>query len=174
MEITGKILLNSAEKIIGNQKEQSKRAESKNITANVDQARSTAQSRLVGMQADLSETQKLFSKEQARLQILQSNDDPLTGKTAAGMTFDGKPLFPELNQDWPQDPTQRPELIRTVEESLTQARARLKSLQVEMENHLAVEFSAAAKMSEPGELSFADAKTSLDPQRVARLTRPQA
>ncbi|WP_143464724.1 LIC10415 family protein [Leptonema illini] len=168
MEITGKTLLNSAEKILSGHREKTKTPESESASVKSDEVRSTAQMRLAGMQAGLNDMQRVYSREQARLNLLKDSGDGLNEQTSAEMTFEGEPLFPEMKGQWNRD-----ELIRTVEQSLNEARARLKSMQVEMENHLAVEFSAAPDARLSGDLAAGIAGSRLDPERVARLTRLQ-
>lgn len=167
MEITGKTLLNSAEKILSGHREKARAPEREPSEAKTNDVRSTAQVRLAKIQAGLNDMQRLYSREQARMKLLRS-DEKLDSKSAAELTFEGEPLFPEIKGDW-----NREELLRTVEQSLNQARARLKSMQVEMENHLALEFSTAPDMGLSGDLSAGIAGSRLDPERVARLTRLQ-
>ncbi|MBW7857765.1 MAG: hypothetical protein H3C43_05630 [Leptonema sp. (in: Bacteria)] len=120
------------------------------------------------MQSSLNEVQKSYSREQARLTLLNDGSENLEN-----VTFEGKPLFPEIKADLPK--LNRDELIRTVAQSLQETRSQLKSLQVEMENHLAIEFS-----SEPSSKVSADSLISgmvgaqLEPERVAKLIRNQS
>lgn len=168
MEITGKTLLSSAEKIISGYREKTKAPESQLPAVASEEVRSSAQIRLASMQVRLNDLQRVYSREQARLNLLQDAGFDLNEKTASELTFEGEPLFPEVKGQW-----NREELRQTVEQRLNEARARLKSLQVEMENHLAVEFPAAFDSRLPSDLSQGLAGSRLDPERVARLTRLQ-
>lgn len=167
MEITGKILLNSAEKILSSRNDSNKAVDATDSKVSVPESPNTAQMRLTAMQANLNDAQKSYSREQARLILL--NDPTENLKNAS---FEGKPLFPEIKADMPK--LNRDELIRTVEQSLQETRARLKSLQVEMENHLAIEFSSepSSKLSVDSIISGM-AGSQLEPERVAKLIRGQ-
>lgn len=165
MEITGKYLLNSAESIVRGRRAQ----EPKGTEADQRSAPSTAvesgwQARLLAMQGTLGEMQRVYSREQARHNYLQEHFDEIT----RDLHFDGEPLFPDI----PEKPD-RKTLLFGVEERLKELRTQLKSVQVEMENHLALQFASEKSLGlDHLDLSAGLAGSRLDPERVARLTRP--
>lgn len=166
MEITGKYLLNSAESIVRSRKAQDTRQteQSGKPGAAAPVVESGWQARLLSMQGTLGEMQRTYSREQVRHDYLQEHFDEIT----ADLHFDGEPLFPDI----PEKPD-RKTLLFGVEERLTELRTQLKSVQVEMENHLALQFASGESLGLGGmDLSAGLAGSKLDPERVARLTRP--
>ena len=114
------------------------------------------------LQASLNAAQKSYSLEQARLSWLENP----VGKPE-DMQFDNEKLFPDFPfgediETYKQETTQRiGDLART-----------LKGLQVEMENIFALNFEAAPEISiDADTLASVKGITSLDPGRVAKLTR---
>jgi len=156
MQITGKNLLSSAESLLRERRERPLRssaaAEPQNSESYLQSGR--AQARLVHLQGRLSGTQHEFSREQARLAFLD-NPDEKPGE----LLFDGQPLFPEPDISG---------LRGKVKERLDGLERNLRTLQVEMENMVALGLVSTAEFK-PEDLNRAIGR--VDPQQVSRLTR---
>ena len=168
MQVTGKHLLNSAEYILRDRRQEQKNPGGVSGSAGT-QARDTVQSsgtlesRLPGLQANLSTIQNDYSREQARYTYLTRYPD----QVSAELRFGEAPLFPEFKPDMNTG-----ELPSKVSNNMEKLMSALKGVQVEMENLYALNFNAppeaamdAAALVQNGGLK------DLDPERVARLTR---
>lgn len=169
MEVTGKYLLNQAESILKDRRQDSKSRVSKDgqiqdagKTVKADGLRQGVfESRLMNLQESLGEIQKDYSREQTRFAYLTSNPD----KISKDLLFDGEALFPELNSGGSLEA-----LKRHVEDKLKELTRNLKGKQVEMENLLALNFNSVPGVK-PEDLTGLEGMKNLDPARVARLTR---
>ncbi len=174
MQISGKALLNSAENIIKERRQENQRsagdgvgvgakAGSTNSAEGLSQ--SSLESRLLKLQADLSGVQREYSREQSRSEYLNRNPEQIS----AALRFGEEPLFPELQDG------QKPNLdalSKATADRMEHLMRSLKSVQVEMENLYALNFNGpsadsvdAARLLEQGGVK------QLDPARVAHLTR---
>jgi hypothetical protein len=170
MQITGKLLLNSAEGILKDRKQE--QTEIKDTKASQNALKSTArsslkqttvESRLLDLQSVISELQKSYSREHARMSYLKESPSEINGD----LKFDGKPLFPEFGSDFNPEKT-----ALRVTDQMKHLMQSMRKIQVEMENIHALKFAS----SEPSDLNTAfqvnsDALKELNPERVARLTR---
>jgi len=157
MQITGKNLLSSAESLLRERRERPLRSSAASEPQNsesVDLQSGRAQARLVQLQGRLSGTQHEFSREQARLAFLDNPDDK-----PGELLFDGQPLFPEPDISG---------LRGKVKERLDGLERNLRTLQVEMENMVALGLVSTAEFK-PEDLNRAIGR--VDPQQVSRLTR---
>lgn len=166
MEVTGKTLLNSAQNILKNKKQESAKAKEAGNTAETKvtntELNSSLNAQVLRLQASLSVAQKSHSHAQAQLSYLNSNEQG----SPENMLFDNEPLFPSLPFKKSID-----EYKLEIENDVTQMAQKLKSLQVEMENVFAFNFQTTPNMDLNAD-SLAQAKgfTTLDPNRVAKLT----
>lgn len=170
MEVTGKYLLNQAQSILKDRKNDSrsstpeKGVSDPSASARGTEAagRSSHQSRLLTLQNSLATMQKEFSKEQARLTYLKSHPGAIT----EDLRFENERLFPELEAG------PLPESLQdTVSHKLEKLVHDLKGVQVEMENLYALNFhKAPASGFEPSDLGKLSQTSNINPNRVARLT----
>ena len=168
MQISSKHLLNSAEGIL---KERKNVAQESAPQQGAEKAASRAggmtqgmlESRLLGLQDNLRDAQVQYSREQARFKYITENPDQID----SSLTFQNEALFPELEQG------QRPaDLQQQVAGAMEQLARSLKSMQVEMENLYALNFSALPRTDLSAEsLSEQGVMRDLDPGRVSQLTR---
>ncbi|MDH5656861.1 MAG: hypothetical protein OEZ34_13190 [Spirochaetia bacterium] len=170
MQITGKLLLNSAEGILKDRKQENSEIknskssdQSSKTVSSAGIGQTTIESRLLDLQNSISEIQNQYSREQTRYSYLTESPDEIN----ENLKFNEKPLFPEYNQEF------NPENAKIyVAKSMTELMQNLKKIQIEMENIHALKF----KMNEDPASQAAfhvnqDAVKHLDPERVARLTR---
>ena len=168
MEVTGKTLLNSAQNIIKNKKQD--RALSHKPDAGVaaqtkgpqTDIHTTLNTQVLRLQASLSVAQKNHSQAQAQLSFLDNGDISNAGQ----MKFDNEPLFPDFSTD-----KNITEYREEVSQRVQDMARKLKSLQVEMENMFAFNFETTMDMKLNADtLAQAKGLVALDPQRVAKLT----
>ncbi len=171
MEITGKYLLNKAESILKDRKQEARaqKSESSSRTDSAHSSRSESvsqnalQTRLLNLQESLTNVQNDYTREQTRFAYLQEHPDQIN----SSLRFNDAPLFPELSQQ-----TDLESLKQGVGEKVQSLLHTLKSIQVEMENLVALNFNAVPRsVQEARSLTDAQAMMQLDPERVARLTR---
>lgn len=171
MQISARILLNSAENILRDRQRDAQNMEQRK-TADTTGARpvrteglskGALESRLLKLQASLSHIQKDYSFEQTRLAYLTEAPQEIN----AELLFDGEALFPEWREG-----INAGEIENRARASLDNLLRNLKRIQVEMENLYALDFPAAPRMKVDAEaLSKNNVMTDLNPSRVARLTR---
>lgn len=157
MQITGKNLLSSAESLLRERREKPLRAGAPaepRSSESVNVQSGAAQARLVHLQGRLSGTQVEFSREQARLAFLD-NPDEKPGE----LLFNGQPLFPE---------TDISDLRSKVKERLDGLERSLRTLQVEMENMVALGMVSTAEFK-PEDLNRTIGR--VDATQVSRLIR---
>lgn len=170
MQVSGKLLLNSAENILKERHKENRptgAGESGTHAAKAGTSdglnQTTLESRLLKLQANLSTIQHQYTREQARQTYLNQNPEQIGPE----LKFGDDPLFPEFQPGMNLEGLQK-----DVSGSLEKLIRSLKSVQVEMENLYALNFDAppeartdAARLLEQGGLR------NLDPARVAHLTR---
>ncbi|MCR9144810.1 MAG: hypothetical protein NXI24_21410 [bacterium] len=170
MQVSGKLLLNSAENILKERHKDQRPAGANAGDAAASRTgateglnQSTMESRLLKLQANLSTIQHQYSREQARQTYLKESPQQITPE----LKFGDEPLFPEFQANMNLEGLQK-----DVSGSMEKLIRSLKSVQVEMENLYALNFDAppeartdAAALIEQGGLR------NLDPARVAHLTR---
>ncbi len=172
MQVSGKVLLNSAENILKERHKDQRPAGAQAGNAAGSQpaaeglTQPTLERRLLKLQANLSTIQHQYSREQARQTYLDESPAQINPE----LRFGDEPLFPELPAS--PDAEKLAGLRKDVSGTLEKLIRSLKSVQVEMENLYALNFDAppkaeadAARLLEQGGLK------SLDPARVAHLTR---
>jgi len=171
MQISSKVLLNSAEGILKERKKESvfdpASTETGDKSRVIDNLLSVnpgeMQARLMKLQSNLGDTQDELSKEQSRQAYLQNDPQSIT----KSLKFNDEILFPELNNG--MDVSKLKDSVSARVEMLSK---NLKQIEVEMENLYALQFQPG----EPGEIdtnSLVGSKTmnQLDPSRVAKLTK---
>jgi hypothetical protein len=170
MQVSGKLLLNSAENILKERHKEQRPAGAGTGDGKVARTGATEglnqtalESRLLKLQANLSTIQHQYSREQARQTYLAETPEQIGPE----LKFGDEPLFPEFQSNINLEGLQK-----DVSGSLEKLIRSLKSVQVEMENLYALNFDAppdartdAARLMEQGGLR------NLDPARVAHLTR---
>lgn len=171
MQISSKVLLNSAEGILKERKKEG--ASDQTSTESGDKNRISdsllsvnpgeLQARLMKLQSNLGNTQDELSKEQSRQAYLQNDPQGIN----ASLKFNDEILFPELKNG--MDTAKLKDSVSAKVEMLSK---NLKQIEVEMENLYALQFQPG----EPGEMdtnSLIGSKTMnhLDPSRVAKLTK---
>jgi len=171
MQISGKMLLNSAESILRDRREEARGRETGSARGNETDTdgridalqQGILESRLLKLQASLGNIQNDYSREQARFTYLTAHPEQMS----QSLQFNNEPLFPELKDGVD------PDVLRTkVSDRLTGLVRALKSIQVEMENLYALNFNSMPSANTNAEtLISARALKTLDPSRVARLTR---
>jgi len=170
MQISSKLILNSAENILKDRKQEQKSSavsgrstSSSSLRQSEGLSQSVVESKLLSLQDSLRDVQKTLSREQARYSYLIGNRNEISDS----LEFDGSPLFPELKKGESFDSIQVG-VVRQIEASIHS----LKSIQVEIENLYALKFEAPPnpETSITSLLKF-DLLKGLDPERVARLTR---
>ncbi len=172
MQISGKMLLNSAENILRDRKGEAahrpppsgaeNRKPDQGSLGGINQG--VLQSRLLKLQASLRDIQHDYSREQARQAYVNQTPD----KISPSLHFDGEPLFPELETD----AMALTELRERITDRMRHLNRNLKGVQVEMENLYALNVSnPPGKIPGAVETLEAGALRDLDPGRVARLTR---
>lgn len=174
MEITGKTLLNQAESILKDRRQDSRgaggvRGSDGSIgrtSGRSDVSQTSMESRLLNLQSSLNQIQHDYSREQTRHTYLNNYPDRITSE----LRFGEEPLFPELLKD-KADPS---ELQRKVSHNMDQLMRALKGVQVEMENLYALNFDAPpTPIKDAATLLSNKGIKELDPSRVARLTDSQ-
>ncbi len=173
MQVSGKSLLNSAESILRDRKQDrgpgpatgpELRASGRELGLESLQ-QGVLESRLLSLQANLSAIQRDYSREQSRHSYLTQNPSEIN----AELRFGEEALFPEFRAG--MDLGQMRGQVGEAMERLVRA---LKSVQVEMENLHALSFEApvTVQAGEAQQLVDRGGLKELDPERVARLTRP--
>lgn len=154
MQISGKYLLSSAETLLNRR---SNRISSQGSGPDTSRELQPAlmHSRLMQIQGHLAHVQHDYSREQARL----ASVDAVEGRE--NLQFDGAPLFPEKDTG---------DLRGKITDRLDVLGKQLKSLQVEMENMVALGFKPEEYKIDP-KLAHDTSMRPIDPDRVARLTR---
>ncbi|MEQ8353522.1 MAG: hypothetical protein RH862_18750 [Leptospiraceae bacterium] len=169
MQITGKALLNSAESILKDRKEDSSsrtnRAPRENATSSRPGDRlelDGMENRLLTLQKSLGELQNQYTREQTR----QSYLNQFSNEVGPELQFQGEPLFPELSQG-----KSLKDIQTLVAESLNQLTSRLRKTEVEMENLYALNIDSSVAPRIGAQELNSQALRNIDPGRVARLTR---
>lgn len=170
MQISSKHLLNSAEGILKDRRNVQKQTSGESGSSEkAAAARPTGmtqgmiESRLLSLQDSLRDAQVRYSREQARYSYITQNPGEIDEK----LTFQNEVLFPELAQG-----AKPQELEPKVAGAMEQLARSLKSIQVEMENLYALNFSALPRSDvDVGALFENKGMRDLDPGRVSRLTR---
>ena len=175
IEINGKILLNSAEKILKNRHEHEGRSKANTYNnksphqvklSSTTSTNDISESRLLKLQANLNELQGFYSREQMRSDYLQNKSKQIT----AELQYNGKALFPEYNPEMDFKA-----LSSGIARSIRELLHSLKGIQVEIENLYALNYAQMSASNLPTKeikdaLSSLSAKT-ITPERVAHLTR---
>ena len=171
MQISSKVLLNSAEGILKERKKESSfdpastESEDKNRISDslLSVNPGELQDRLMKLQLNLGNTQDELSKEQSRHAYLQNDPQAIT----ASLKFNDEILFPELKNG--MDAAKLQDSVSAKVEMLSK---NLKQIEVEMENLYALQFNPV-ETAEMDTNSLVDSKTmnQLDPSRVAKLTK---
>lgn len=171
MQISGKMLLNSAEGILRERRDENRGGQDSGVGKSESSATlkpdglnpDTIQVRLLNLQASLSGIQNEYSREQARHSYLSRTPEAIN----SSLRFNDSPLFPELETG-----ISLREIEERVVSRLQELDRALKAVQVEMENLYALNFNALPQPGiEPGDLAKNQPVRALDPTRVARLTR---
>ena len=171
MEITGKYLLNQAESILRDRNRETRSL--KNGSSDLSEARSSKnsgeinpgilESKMLHLQDSLKAVQYEYSRQQTRFAYLTDHPDQIR----PSLKYDNDLLFPELS-----DTTNFSELKERVSGELNSLKRNLKSIQVEMENLVALNFKEPmGQIFNPETILDGSAMKELDPSRVARLTR---
>lgn len=172
MNISGKMILNSAEGILRERKGASNTRHKADISVNKEGTlrktegvkQDLLQVRLLNLQASMNRIQSEYSREQSRYSYLKNHPGEIQEK----LQFSGKALFPELGAG----KIDFDSLKKSVSNRLQDLGRNLKSVQVEMENLFALNFNT---LPIPGidaeKLLQAPALRAIDPSRVAKLTR---
>lgn len=173
MQITGKILLNSAENILKD-RQQEHRAPHSTGKGEKQAASSPAniaashlpESRLIKLQNDLKSLQSEYSREQVRYDYLQNRP----GEISEQLSYENRPLFPEYPKGLDQEAQEA--LKQNTAYNLKRLVDSLRSIQVEMENLYALSFeSPQGAVANLSSLVTGNSIKDLDPERVAHLTR---
>ena len=176
MQVSGKLLLNSAENILKERHKDQRpagtgagdAAASRTKAEGLNQ--SALESRLLKLQANLSTIQHQYSREQARSTYLNQNPDQIGPE----LKFGDEALFPEIQAGANPKPNLEG-LQKDVSGALEKLIRSLKSVQVEMENLYALNFDApldsAAGPDSAARLMQEGGLRNLEPARVAHLTR---
>lgn len=167
MQISGKVLLNQAETIVRDRKNE-RQAASNEAPASADSGRQAGTiagsfaSRILNLQSSLAELQSRYSREQARMSYVENQPESIT----SGLQYEGSALFSdsELNAGITG-------LKEEISKSMGNLTDQLRKTEVEMENHYALGFAAPENISLTADQITGVASNDLDPQRVARLTR---
>jgi hypothetical protein len=172
MQITSKLLLSSAENILKDRKQENRGPvqadpgeRALRSGTPVDSLSQTAvENRILNLQQNLSRVQRELSREQTRHSYLVNTP----GEIRDDLTFDGAPLFPELQSGLDVNNI-RESVARQIENSLHT----LKTMQVEMENLHALQSTSSHEVDfTPSGLIRKEAIRNISPDRVAKLTRP--
>ncbi len=169
MQISSKMLLHSAEGIlkerhnlVRNQPEQAE-GDGVSVARPAGMTQGMLESRLLGLQDNLREAQGQYSREQARFMYITRSPEQIDGN----LTFQNEALFPEIARG--EKPAGLEPKVAGAMEQLARS---LKSIQVEMENLYALNFSAVPRSDlDLGSLIEQNGMRELDPTRVSRLTR---
>ncbi len=172
MQISSKVLLNSAQTIVRDRQKDTRSNEAQVTAAepgpNTSGAdglnQSAIEARLLNLQAALSTVQRNYSREQARFSYLSEVPEQISG----ALMFEGEPLFPEVAQGRHGDLEDMKKHVGTALETLVRS---LKSIEVEMENLYALNFADVDPSLSVNHMSEMPPVRQLDPGRVARLTR---
>ncbi|MBL8020189.1 MAG: hypothetical protein JNM27_11035 [Leptospirales bacterium] len=162
MQISGKHLLSSAETLLRERRDD--RAQSRRETGGRSSESgafvqpAALHGRLMQIQGNLAGMQNEFSREQARLAYLADPEAIAQEKPV----FDGKPLFPESDLTGLKD---------TVLARMDVLRKNLRTLQVEMENLVALGAPTPDSTLDARALLSRGGLNHVDPERVSRLTR---
>lgn len=173
MEISGKNLLNQAENILRDRKQENRSGRpDKSVSAEksretpasgVHLSQGVMESRVLGLQESLKNLQNQYSREQKRFAYLTQNQDQIN----SDLKFEKDPLFPELRDGRGIDG-----LESTVKQKMNEILRGLKANQVEMENLFALNFQEREPTGlDSGAIAGLKGSTQLNPDRVARLTR---
>jgi len=170
MQITGKLLLNSAESILKDRRNEQKNqsVSDRDLSAKKagsEEIQSSIEARILKLQSALTQIQSEYTREQTRMSFLEENPQAINKE----LKFNNSILFPELDHEMDSQA-----LKTNVAGSMEKLMKMLKETQVEMENIYALNFHAQAQNPEsisiPSGLS-GSAVRDIDPQRVAKLTR---
>lgn len=176
MQVSGKVLLNSAENILKERHKDQRPAGAGETAASAGNKpaaeglnQTTLESRLLKLQANLSTIQHQYSREQARQTYL----DESPAQIAPELRFGDEPLFPEIQAGTNPNPESLAGLRKDVSGTLEKLIRSLKSVQVEMENLYALNFDAPPKTDADAArlIEQQGGLKALDPARVAHLTR---
>jgi len=170
MQITGKLLLNSAEGILKDRKQEQSEVKGTKSSQNASKAASTGsitqtsvESRLLDLQHTISNLQEKYSREQARFSYLKQSSEEINEH----IKFDGRQLFPEFGPEFSKEKT-----LFQVTEQMNSLIQSLKKIQVEMENIHALKFESSEKTEVQSSFQVSGtAVKELNPERVARLTQ---
>lgn len=169
MQITGKALLNSAENILKDRKGDNTSRSSHAGVEGTTSSRSGdrleldgMENRLLSLHKNLNELQNRYTREQTRQSYLNQYSSEITPE----LRFQGEPLFPELNQG-----KTLKDIQTLVAESLNQLTSQLRKTEVQMENLYALNVDSQTAPRIGAEELNSQALKTIDPGRVARLTR---
>lgn len=157
MNVTGKMLLSSAETILRGRPQSTEGGSLPPAPQAADMVTSQTsilQNRMLELSSRLKQTQADYTREQMRLSYLRN------GQLDRSVTIQDQPLF--LPEEMPG-----PELQEKVQVQLENLLHTLRSVQVEMENLSALNFRSGDSIR----MTAQDFR-SIDPARVAQLTRP--
>ncbi len=170
MHISGKMLLNSAESILRDRRQDNgtDRGSETTIAQNAQNksealTQGVLESRILKLQSTLGTLQNSYTREQTRLTYLSEQPE----KIDSSLQFDGTPLFPETGADLDTG-----KLKVRVDEQMVNLVRQLKAMQVEMENLYALNYKTQPIAGLDTRLIMnMNSMKSLDPGRVARLTK---
>lgn len=171
MQISSKVLLSSAQTIVRDRQKDGRTSDSQVTAADAGTnaagadglSQSAIEARLLNLQAALATVQRNYSREQARYSYLTE----LPEQVSSSLLFEGEPLFPEVAAG-KNDVQDMKKHVGTALESLVRS---LKSIEVEMENLYALNFTDVDPSVNMHRISEMPPVRQLDPGRVARLTR---
>ncbi|MCB1324145.1 MAG: hypothetical protein H7A21_19810 [Spirochaetales bacterium] len=171
MEISSKTILNSAESILRDRRQEprtpggtSGSGRSEAAAQGTGMQQGALEARVLHLQSNLNRVQAEYSREQARMTYLRDFPDRIN----ADLRFNDEALFPEASPG----PIQRGEVERNVKTAMESLVLSLKSIQVEMENLYALNFEQKPiQPADAARLFENHGLKELDPARVARLTR---
>ena len=171
MQVTGKLLLSSAEGILKDRKQEESEVNGAKSNKNAGGSspsvsaisQTSVESRLLDLQNTIAELQKNYSREQARLSYLKQSPGEINGD----LKFDGNQLFPEYGTYFDPEST-----LNRVTDQMNHLIQTLRKTQVEMENIHALKFAHSDAPQIKASIHVnSDAVKELNPERVARLTR---
>lgn len=165
MDVTGKNLLNSAENIIKNRTQRrTTTATEQNLSTPVrtEQALKSQSAPILQLESGLQKLQKDFSYQQARFSFLENEPQSIN----AELKFGQDPLFPEFPFE-----INLQEFKANVQGQVTGLSNEIQQLQLQLENHYALNFDSPPPMLSAESLTETGNLGQLDPERVARLTR---
>ena len=171
MQVSSRVILSSAEGIVRDRREDTRPTPGLTGSAGSAPHRSpdtslrqdVLQARLLDLEAVLNRTQSQYTREQTRNTYLTIQPDAVS----RSLTFDGEPLFPELESGVAPGA-----ILADTRDRMSRLTRAMKGIQVEMENLLALGSpSVVPKSLSAAELLGSGGLKELDPDRVARLTR---